>query len=54
LKNGKNKFNVLNFEGSESSEEVDCEIIDYDGTVHCITVPNGIFYIQRNGIPANA
>jgi hypothetical protein len=28
------------------------EIIDYDGSVHCVTVPNGIFYIQRNGIPS--
>jgi len=28
------------------------EIINYSGSVHCITVPNGIFYIQRNGIPS--
>ena len=26
-------------------------VIEYSGTVHCLTVPNGIFYVRRNGYP---
>jgi ATP-dependent protease ClpP protease subunit len=25
--------------------------IPYEGPVHCLTVPNSVFYVQRNGIP---
>lgn len=28
------------------------EIIHYEGSVHCLTVPNGIFYTRLNGIPS--
>lgn len=27
------------------------EEIDYDDTVHCVTVPNGTFYTRNNGLP---
>lgn len=26
-------------------------IVEYSGTVHCLTVPGGVFYVQRNGLP---
>jgi len=26
-------------------------MIDYDGTVHCLEVPGGVFYVRRNGLP---
>jgi DNA-directed RNA polymerase II subunit RPB2 len=26
-------------------------IVDYNGKVHCLSVPTGIFYVRRNGIP---
>jgi len=25
--------------------------VPYSGTVHCLTVPEGVFYVQRNGFP---
>jgi thymidylate synthase (FAD) len=25
---------------------------DYDGMIHCVTVPNGTLYVRRNGVPA--
>ncbi|PWI47358.1 thymidylate synthase (FAD) [Candidatus Heimdallarchaeota archaeon B3_Heim] len=25
--------------------------VDYDGNVFCVTVPNGILYVRRNGVP---
>jgi ATP-dependent protease ClpP protease subunit len=25
--------------------------VDYKGTVHCLTVPDGVFYVQKEGIP---
>jgi|GEM_PF-3769572 len=31
---------------------VKAQEIDYDGTIHCVTVPNGILYTRRNGRPA--
>ena len=29
----------------------DSEIVDYDGTVHCVTVPYHTLYVRRNGKP---
>jgi predicted RNA-binding protein Jag len=26
-------------------------VIDYNGTIHCVSVPNGIVYVRRNGQP---
>lgn len=52
MKEGNNTFNILDFEGNEKEVNIKQEIVDYDGTVHCITVPNGVFYVQRNGIPS--
>jgi hypothetical protein len=26
-------------------------MVDYDGTVHCLEVPGGVFYVRRHGIP---
>jgi len=26
-------------------------LIDYDGTIHCVTVPNHVIYVRRNGKP---
>jgi len=31
---------------------VKSSIIDYDGTIHCVTVPNGFLYVRRNGRPS--
>lgn len=42
----------MNHGHSKNQDGQEEKIIDYDGTVHCITVPNGIFYVQRNGIPS--
>lgn len=28
-----------------------CSTIQYNGSVHCVTVPNGIVYVRRNGKP---
>lgn len=27
------------------------QIVDYDGEIHCVTVPNGTLYVRRNGKP---
>jgi thymidylate synthase (FAD) len=27
-------------------------IVDYDGMVYCVTVPSGVLYVRRNGVPA--
>lgn len=29
-----------------------CEKVHYTGTIHCVSVPNGIVYVRRNGKPA--
>jgi hypothetical protein len=26
-------------------------MVDYDGKVHCLEVPGGVFYVRRNGLP---
>lgn len=52
MKEGNNTFNILDFDGKEITEEVECKIIDYDSSVHCVTVSNGIVYVEHNGIPS--
>jgi DNA-directed RNA polymerase beta subunit len=32
-------------------EKCEDKTFEYSGAVHCITVPSGIFYVRRNGIP---
>ena len=34
-----------------SAMSVKSERINYNGTIHCVTVPNGIVYVRRNGKP---
>lgn len=43
-----NIHNTANKGMSPSSKE---ELIDYDDYVYCVTVPNKIIYVRRNGIP---
>jgi replicative DNA helicase Mcm len=43
-----NYHNTQNKGMSPSSVE---KLIDYSGKVYCITVPNNIIYVRRNGIP---
>lgn len=52
MKEGENIFSIVDFNGKEIEVKIVCTIIPYKGSVHCVTVPNGIFYVQRNGIPS--
>ncbi len=27
------------------------ELVPYEGNVHCVTVPSGVFYVQKDGVP---
>jgi len=50
-KRHKNIIYQLHIAGKKSRESTYCkrEVIDYDGYVYCVTVPNHIIYVRRNG-----
>lgn len=49
----KEKNNPAVNQGHTAEQNVQKEEIieSYDGSVHCITIPNQIFYVRRNGLP---
>jgi hypothetical protein len=56
-----NRFITANYDGYTLSflkrtsgsrlSPKDVSVIDYDGTIHCVEVPNHIMYVRRNGKP---
>lgn len=36
---------------SQTKDNFDDSYVPFEGKVHCLTVPSGVFYTQRNGIP---
>lgn len=50
LKSGENFFTIPSYEGNDIKTSAYVRVLPYEGSVHCITVPNGIFYVRRNGL----
>lgn len=36
---------------TQESRDNQVQLVEYDGDVHCVTVPNGTLYVRRNGKP---
>ncbi len=45
------EINVMNLTSNRENNKTNDRFIDYEGPVHCLTVPNSVFYVQRNGKP---
>jgi len=52
------RVNVINEKGDMPYSNYDStrgdfndELVPYEGNVHCVTVPSGVFYVQKDGVP---
>ena len=51
VNNDKLRRNETNYEPEINVDNQEDEIINYEGKVYCIEVPDHVFYVRRNGIP---